>query len=56
MKIILEWDGDQSDLLRDETGEDIVDNIIWLLDYGKDKQTINHNDIKITKEINDENN
>lgn len=56
MKIVLEWDGDQRDLLTEVDkrgyGEDmeLVDSIIWVLDYGDKDTTIMHNNIKITKE------
>lgn len=56
MKIVLEWDGDQRDLLTEVDkrgyGEDmeLVDSIIWVLDYGDKDTTIMHNSIKITKE------
>lgn len=56
MKIVLEWDGDQRDLLAEVDkrgyGEDmeLVDSIIWVLDYGDKDTTIMHNNIKITKE------
>lgn len=55
MKVILEWDGNQEDLMTetdDKYGEDMTleDSIIWLLDYGYETDTIMHNNIKIRKE------
>lgn len=49
IKITLEWDGDKADLLKEDSGMSLVDNIIWLLDYGSGDQGIKHNDIHITK-------
>lgn len=48
MKIILEWDGDQSDLLDEDNGMSLVDNIIYTLEEADDNSAIYHNDIKIT--------
>ena len=45
MKIILEWDGDQADLLDEDNGMSLADNIIYVLD-NKDS-VVYHNNIKI---------
>lgn len=50
MKIVMEWDGDQADLLKEQDGMSLTDNIIWLLDYGSGSKGIMHNDIHIWKE------
>ena len=51
MKIVMEWDGDQADLLSEQDGMSLVDNIIWLLEQGcYGDGGIQHNDIHITKE------
>jgi hypothetical protein len=55
MKVILEWNGDREDLMDEvdnKFGEDttLVDDIMWLLDYGDEYTTIMHNDIKMRKE------
>lgn len=50
MKIILEWDGDEADLLDEDNGMSLVDNIIYTmrgLDYDL---VLYHNDIRITGE------
>ena len=48
MKIILEWDGDQSDLLDEDSGMSLVDNIIYILENPDKDSAIYHNNIKIT--------
>ena len=48
MKIILEWDGDQADLLDEDSGMSLVDNIIYALEEADNDPAIYHNDIKIT--------
>ena len=55
MKVILEWSGDREDLVdevENKFGEDttLVDDIMWLLDYGDEYTTIMHNNIKMRKE------
>ena len=55
MKVILEWNGDREDLMDEvdnKFGEDttLVDDIMWLLDYGDEYTTIMHNNIKMRKE------
>lgn len=54
MKIIMEWDGDQADLLKEQDGMSLADNIVWLLEFGSGKTGIMHNDIHIWKEEEDE--
>lgn len=47
MEIKLKWDGDRSDL-EDDQDMSLVDDIMWLLDYGDKGATIRHNNIEIT--------
>lgn len=49
MKVILEWNGEREDLLKEQDGMSLADNIVWLLDYGSGEQGITHNNIHITK-------
>lgn len=48
MKIILEWDGDQADLLNEDNGMSLQDNIIYAIEQKSD--AVLHNNIKITME------
>lgn len=50
MKIILEWDGDEADLLDEDNGMSLADNIIYTMHELDDDPVIYHNDIKITGE------
>ena len=49
MKVILEWDGDQKQL-DDDQSFNLIDSIIWHLDYGEDEEVLYYNKIKITIE------
>ena len=47
MKIILTWDGDKADLLNEDNGMSLVDNIIYAVNYASLDTVVQHNNIKI---------
>lgn len=47
IKVELYWDGDRADLLDEDSGMSLADNIMWLLDYGDNVSTIYHNNIRL---------